>query len=214
MIYRLFIDQELKDHLSTLAHMRKLYTDSRYAYVPADTAHEDTSYYAKSHDVRMVAAFDNETLVGIMMGLPLKDYCFPKYNLTSQDLFGHLSVPINDCFYIAEILIVPEYRTLDVASGMYQRMEQTIKASTSYPHICSLVIAQGPEGGTRVHRPGSSSGVELDDLEREYLTKHGFKRTNESVVFEYDTLQEDGLVGLAAHHLELWIKNIARAHAA
>lgn len=91
--------------------------------------------YRKSDHSVLVGAFDGNRLIGAATGTPMEDHASD-----FSDAFKQIEVDLNDIFYFAESVLLPEYRGKGIGHRFFDlREEQAQKMERGYAAFCGVV---------------------------------------------------------------------------
>jgi GNAT superfamily N-acetyltransferase len=117
--------QALADALGDVARLRiEVFRAWPYLY-DGDAAYEEAylQTYRDSEDAILVGAFDGDRLVGASTGTPMQDH--------AEDFaaaFAGQDIPLNDIFYCAESVLLPEYRGQGIGHAFFDAREDHARA--------------------------------------------------------------------------------------
>jgi len=138
--------------------------------------------YRESADAILVGAFDGDRLVGAATGTPMEDH--------AEDFgaaFAGREIPLEDIFYCAESVLLPEYRGHGLGHRFFDAREAHARAlGRSYSAFCGVVRPEDhplrPEGYSPLDGFWRKRGYEKvegavaefswKDLDREEETPH------------------------------------------
>ncbi len=96
------------------------------------------SIYSKKEDAVLVGAFDGARLVGAATGTPLEDHA-----ADFGAAFEGAEIALEDVFYCAESVLLPEYRGLGVGHRFFDAREGKARAlGRAYVAFCAVVRPQ------------------------------------------------------------------------
>lgn len=161
-----------------------------------DASGTDYTYYIESFenskDSVVVLAFDGKHVVGVATGLRFSDYTAEHYKAP----FISCGYSLDSIFYVADLLILKEYRNDSNIAVMYKKLEAIAKKDPSYFYITynemeDDYIHQAPPD----YKP-------LDKL----LIKWGFvKQTETRFTTYYENINESEET---PHTMVYWIKSL------
>ncbi len=123
-----------------------VYSEYPYMYTAAEKEYAYTYYLdslAISQGSKIVCIFDKEKLVGFATGIRMSDY-----------KAAHYKAPISDpaaFFYIADLVLLPEYRGNGLEYAMVQALEAHARLDSSYKQIAYLLINEAER--TKYRKP-------------------------------------------------------------
>lgn len=128
---------DLAAALPEVARLRiNVFRDWPYLY-DGDEAYERDylQTYRDSADAILVAAFDGDRLVGASTGTPMEDH--------AEDFaaaFDGQGIDLNDIFYCAESVLLPEYRGQGIGHAFFDAREGHARAmARRYVAFCGVV---------------------------------------------------------------------------
>lgn len=158
-----FFGREIKAFITHLAKLRiEVFRDFPYLY---DGSFDYEMYYLKiypeSKESVLVAAFDDDQLVGAGTALPLRDEA--DY---VREPFLHLKDNSNDIYYFAESVLKKEYRGLGLGHEFFNKREEAaLQFRFKKAAFCSVVRSPDHPAWPSDYRP-------LDH----FWTKRGFNK--------------------------------------
>lgn len=185
--------QALADALDDVARLRiEVFRAWPYLY-DGDAAYEAEylQAYRDSADAILVGAFDGARLVGAATGTPMEDH--------AEDFgaaFAGQGIALEDIFYCAESVLLPEYRGHGLGHRFFDMREAHARAlGRSYSAFCGVVRPEDhplkPEG----YRP-------LDGFWR----KRGYEKVEGAVAeFRWKDLDRDEET---VHPLQFWMRRL------
>jgi ribosomal protein S18 acetylase RimI-like enzyme len=131
-----FQGNEIIPYTDTLARLSNtIYKEYPYLYGVEDTAEFYLTKFCHSSEAKLCLLFDDQTIVGYAIGVPLKAY--------RSSFNTPLSTPTLDrekFFYLGEIALLPRYRKQGLGKQMLSEMENMVKKDNKYPNMCLVTI--------------------------------------------------------------------------
>ena len=129
---RTFEGRETIPYADILARLSNtIYKEYPYLYGVEDTAEFYLTKFCHSSEVKLCLLFDDQTVVGYAIGVPLKAYS-PSF----QQPFVTAQLDREKFFYLGEIALLPRYRKQGFGKQMLSEMENMVKKDNKYPNIC------------------------------------------------------------------------------
>jgi GNAT superfamily N-acetyltransferase len=135
LVLRSYIGAQIAPHVDDLARLRiEVFRDWPYLYDgDLDYERRYLAGYARG-DTILVAAYDGDTMVGASTGMPLSDH--------ADDFaaaFECSEIDMNDAFYCAESVLLPEYRGQGAYAGFFAHRETHARAlGFTYATFCGV----------------------------------------------------------------------------
>lgn len=123
--------------LDDVARLRiRVFRDWPYLYDgDLDYERRYLSTYRDSPGAILVGAFDGGTLVGAATGTPMEDHA-EEFGAA----FGASGLPLEQVFYCAESVLLPEYRGQGIGHAFFDRREEHARAlGRTHVAFCSVV---------------------------------------------------------------------------
>ena len=185
--------QALADALDDVARLR-IEVFRAWPYLYDGDAEYEAEYlqtYRESADAILVGAFDSDRLVGASTGTPMEDH--------AEDFgaaFAGQGIALEDIFYCAESVLLPEYRGHGLGHRFFDAREAHARAlGRSYSAFCGVVRPDDHPLRPADYRP-------LDGFWR----KRGYEKV-EGAVAEFswkDLDREEETV----HPLQFWMRRL------
>jgi len=203
--FTLYKGRAAHEYCDTLIEMGdRIWKEYPYFWVPdiSPAGREDqVGFYKRSLAmIAVVARTSSGDIVGLTVGLPLKDYRSPDIFNAADELTTLIKNPADTCFYIAETMVEKQWRHKGIASKLYEALEAEVQTLGLYQGITRL-IAEHPDHHLKPekldHRP-------------EHLEKMGYVKTGFLVHLPWNTVT--GIIGgneviaEVVHGLRLWFK--------
>jgi len=194
----------------------EFFAEYPYLFQPSDVPsyhevqHENVIYESSPQTI-MVCAFDDNELIGCLVGLPLKDYhvaTSPQPNgecYLADTLFRDIQTRHPYAFYMSELLIKKEYRSSSLVDALYHHIEQAVH--TIYPACTELCMLKIEADENNPLCPQDYEALPLTErLEYTLLTAHHFSATSEYAHIIWNTIRFNNISGFDQHTLRLWTK--------
>ncbi len=86
--------------------------------------------YSQTEDAVLIVATEDEQIIGVVTGLPLKA------SLNENiELFSKYHMSLDGIFYLGEIVLLKKYRNKNIGFSMYQKFEETVRKLGKYKNI-------------------------------------------------------------------------------
>ena len=144
---------------------------------------------------KMAVAYKDQNPVGFITAVPLKE--FAKRFSQLSELFKQENLDINDYYYIADVITMPEHRGNKISHTFFELIEDHAKC-LGYPKACFMCECH------QYHPLKPKDYRELDTL----WLKLGYAKTNIVASFDWLTVQCDSQIQQQDHRLIYWIKNL------
>lgn len=141
---------EVLNGLSASAHYNemwdlcnKVYSEYPYLYT-AEGKDDVYKYYLDSfelsQDSTVVLAFDEGTgkLIGMATGIRMNDYAAEHY----KKPFSEKNYDLDSVYYVADLLLLPEYRGKGYEQKMYLELENKARCNPQFKKICYATIEE------------------------------------------------------------------------
>lgn len=165
-----------------------------YPYLYDGQLEDELKYlriYAEAADVFVITASDAGALVGAASGIPL---CQEPKEMT--DPFGGTSYPLDEIFYIGEVLFLPPYRNSGLGLRLLERIEEHVRTCGKYRYLtCATVVR--PDN----HPLRPENYVPID----RFLDRTGFTKLH-GVATSFAWREIDGLQ--REHPMQFWVKEL------
>lgn len=119
----------------------KVYAEYPYLYTAEGKDYVYKYYldsFEQSQNSSIVLVFDEQNLVGIATGICMNDYKAVHY----KKPFSDKNYDLNTVYYIADLLLLPQYRNMGYEQKMYQALENEAKTNFQFNKICYLTIKE------------------------------------------------------------------------
>ncbi|MBN8828436.1 MAG: GNAT family N-acetyltransferase [Sphingobacteriia bacterium] len=200
--YKIFQNETASSYFDTIKTLRlKIRKEYPYLYIGTNIENEDTSYYSRSNETILVVAFEDDKAVGLVIGLPLKDFKFKKdHLLVSRKLRQNLGEDILKYYYISELLVEENYRNQSVPETLIKTIEEKAKELKNYSIISFMTVEREDS-----HPLNSVTYFSENDL----LRSLSYLPTGLLLPFAWPTLQPNGKVKKDKNYMQLWTKNLS-----
>ena len=181
------------DALDDLATLR-LDIFREYPYLYEGRREDELNYlgtYAKTPNACVILAYDGSAVIGAATGMPLI-----QEDAQLRDAFAGTALPLNEIYYVGELLFRPAYRNSGLGRKLLARLEGQIRSLGSYRELtCATVVR--PEAHPL--RPRDYIPI------TQFLARTGFVRlsgvTTSFIWRETDRVKRD-------HPMQFWIKEL------
>lgn len=151
---------------------------------------EDFKLFTESKDSALAVAYHGETPVGLLTGCAL-----PEYWPDSVSDFKKVKVDPDSCYYIPEIIVLPEYRGKKLSPKLVDALESHAK-NLGYKKI-SLI--------TESHKKHQLKPDDYKPLDA-FWNHMQYRKTPLKLHSEWRTYQSDGSVKQQKHTCNFWTK--------
>ena len=173
----------------------------QFPYLYMGNMENDLQYarqFSLSRQGILVVAFQDETMVGIRSGLPVRDNQSKDLEKALQQ-FENQGIKARDYYYGGEIIVHPDFRRRGLGSQLMARFVKEVKAM-EFPAIIDITVIRTPD-----HPLRPQNYVETGSA---LLTKFGFKKSPVIVSVKYPTRQCDGNVQEEENDLVCWVNTL------
>jgi len=125
---------EALDDLATL----RLDIFPEYPYLYQGRWEDELTYlgtYAEAPDACVIIAYDGLTVIGAATGMPLVHE-----DAQMLDAFAGTTFPLNEVYYVGELLFRPAYRNYGLGRKLLERLESQIRSLGSYYTLACATI--------------------------------------------------------------------------
>ncbi|TXD33965.1 GNAT family N-acetyltransferase [Lujinxingia vulgaris] len=148
--------------------------------------------YLESSESVLVAAFDGERVVGVSTGMPMAES-----DEDFQRPFKELGYDVGEIFYLAESVLLPEYRGQGVGVKFFEEREAHVRELDAFRFTCFAAVVRPPD------HPRRPEGWQPLDA---FWRKRGYERQPQIRTMmrwkEIDTVEEVPEV------MEIWLKDL------
>ena len=128
----------IADALDDLATLR-LDIFRKYPYLYEGRREDELNYlgtYAEAPDACVILAYDGSAVIGAATGMPLI-----QEDAQLRDAFAGTALPLDEVYYVGELLFRPPYRNSGLGRKMLDDLESQIRSFGSYRKItCATVV--------------------------------------------------------------------------
>ena len=190
---KLLTGAAIADALDDLATLR-LDIFPEYPYLYQGRKEGELAYlatYAEAPDACVILACDGLTVIGAATGMPLIHE-----DAQMLDAFAGTALPLNEIYYVGELLFRPAYRNCGLGRKLLDRLESHIRSLGRY-HKLTCATVERPED----HPLSPRDYIPIS----RFLARNGFVRlprvTTHFIWRETDGVKRD-------HPMQFWIKPI------
>ncbi len=184
---------EIRDYLDELAKLRiNIFQEYPYLY-HGEQAYELTylGIYAESADALAIVAHDDGALAGAVTAIPLKD---EMTELTAP--FNGTPYPLEQIFYIGELLFYSKYRSSGMGSRLIAQVEAYVRSLKRYRFLTCATVVRPDE-----HPQRPANYLPIDS----FLHKNGFQPLA-GITATFDWPELDGVS--RSHSMQFWLKRL------
>ena len=167
-----------------------------FPYLYSGTLNDEREYL-KSHlddpDFVLAVAKDDEKTVAVSSAKPLSGDL--ELEALSKEQFQQRGWNVRDFYYFGEMIVLPEYRHLGIASNLLE-MQYAIAAKNGYHKFCFLAVKREMDDPRRPKEHTDSA---------EIFAKLGYTHTDMFVTFSWPTILADGTVQKTENRLDFWL---------
>jgi ribosomal protein S18 acetylase RimI-like enzyme len=183
----------VKDCLNEIASLRiEIFREFPYLY---DGLREDELNYLKLYsdapEAFVVIVSDAEKVVGAATGIPL---CHENRELS--DPFVGTAYPVDEIFYVGELLFYPAYRNRGLGLRLVAQIVQQISFLGTYRYLTCVTVVR-----TDDHPLRPADYIPID----RFLAHTGFKLLP-GITTSFTWLETDGVK--RSHPMNFWIKEL------
>jgi len=127
----------IADVLDDLATLR-LEIFPEYPYLYQGRREDELKYlgtYAEAPDACVILAYDGNTIVGAVTGMPLIHE-----DARMLDAFAGTAFPLNEAYYVGELLFRPAYRNCGLGRKLLARLESHIRSLGRYRTLTCATV--------------------------------------------------------------------------
>lgn len=190
---RLLTGAAIADALDELATLR-LDIFPEYPYLYLGRREDEFNYlvsYAEAPDACVILAYDGLRVIGAVTGMPLIHE-----GAQIIDAFDGASFPLNEVYYVGELLFRPAYRNCGLGQKLLARLESHIRSLGRY---CKLTCATVDRPEDHPLRPRDYIPISI------FLARTGFAGL-EGVTTHFIWRETDGVK--RDHLMQFWIKEM------
>jgi ribosomal protein S18 acetylase RimI-like enzyme len=181
----------IADVLDEVATLR-LEIFREYPYLYQGRREDERKYlgtYAEAPGACVILAYDGDAVIGAVAGMPLIHE-----DAQIQDAFAGTTFPLNELYYVGELLLRPAYRDCGLGQKLFDRFESHIRSLDRY---CTLICATVERPDDHPLRPHDYINIS------KFLAHTGFARlsgvTTNFMWREIDGVKRD-------HPMQFWSK--------
>lgn len=136
----------IADGINDLATLRlDIFTE--YPYLYQGRKEDELTYlgtYAEAADACVILAYDGLTVIGAATGMPLTHE-----DAQMLDAFAGTRFPLNEIYYVGELLFRPAYRNCGLGQKLLARLESTIRSLGSYRTLTCATVERPDDHPSR-----------------------------------------------------------------
>ncbi|MEN0058760.1 MAG: GNAT family N-acetyltransferase [Bdellovibrio sp.] len=157
--------EDLQRELPALARLRiEVFRDFPYLYEGSmDYEQKYLEVYLRSSRCAMIAAYDQQRIVGAASALPLSDE-----NDYVQEPFLHAGYDLKRIFYFGESVLLPSYRGQGLGHAFFDRREEVARSYGDYDITCFCAVQRSER---HPQRPSSYRSLESFWTKRGYASR-------------------------------------------
>jgi len=190
---QLLTETAIADALYDLAALR-LDIFPEYPYLYQGRREDELAYlatYAEAPDTCAILAYDGLTVIGATTGMPLVHE-----DAQMIDAFTGTSFPLNEVYYVGELLFRSGYRNCGLGQKLLDRLESHIRSLGHYRRLTCATVERPDDHPLS---PGNYIPI------TKFLARTGFTRlsgvTTSFIWREIDGVKRD-------HPMQFWIKEL------
>lgn len=181
------------DAVDALATLR-LDIFPEYPYLYQGRREDELTYlatYADAPDACVILACDGLTVIGAATGMPLIHE-----DAQMIDAFTGTSFPLDEVYYVGELLFRPDYRNCGLGQKLLDRLENHIQSLGRYRRLTCATVER-PDGHPL--RPQDYTPI------TRFIARTGFVRLS-GVTTSFMWPETDGVN--RDHPMQFWVKNL------
>jgi ribosomal protein S18 acetylase RimI-like enzyme len=182
--FKIFQGTEIAPFLDELAQAR-IKQFRYYPYLYEGSIEYEKAYlehYITNKDTLMLAAFDEDKMVGFVTGIPLMSTAEIVHD--AENKFAKVGFDANKLYYLGEVIIMPQYRNYGIGHKFVKPMEKKI-IELGYEGSCGLIVDRPDDHPLR---PKNFPNLEL------YAKSFGYVRVGITSELPWPTIQADGSI--------------------
>ncbi len=193
-----FKGKEILPFIDELGSLRvKIFREFPYLYDgDLETERRYMSGFANSNKSVLIAVFLQEQMVGFIIGTAL-DSGLP-ITADAHDLFSSKNLPVNNYYYIGDLVLLEEHRSFGLATKLLKLIE-TFAADNGYCSTCFLTVFREPD------HPLKPKGYK--DTARLWEFRKT-KKMNLSISYPWRTFISESESVMLQNTLDFWEKDI------
>jgi len=208
--YEIRLGADIQHYIVQLNRWRaSLFSEYPYLFQPTDIEDHAVAGESSLPFSTMICAFAGDILIGCLVGMPL-----PQYHDMSKDCYASDSTlqmmqdKYPNAFFINELFIDPQHRSLRLMQGLYEKLEQAIKQlHPACTIVCLLKIDDSLDHPLRPQAYESSLATER--IEHALVTTYDFIKTGDAVNLTWSTITSDDTLSLEEHTVHVWCKTLS-----
>ena len=188
----LLIGNKTNKYLYEIASLR-IIIFREYPYLYKGNRKEELHYlhrYAEVQDACAIVVFDDGNVVGAATGIPLR------HEKKLLGAFACSHYPIDETYYVGELLLDPAYRNLGLGIGLMAMMEEYVRSLGKYRNLTCVTVVRPDD-----HPLRTQEYVPID----RFLFNAGFLLFTEITTF-FRWCEIDGSNN--EHLMRFWIKRL------
>ena len=183
----------VEDFLNDIASLRiEIFREFPYLY---DGRREDELHYLKLYSVTpesfVIIINDGEKVAGAATGMPL---CHETTELVEP--FSGTSYPVDEIFYVGELLFYPEHRNRGMGMQLVRMVEEQIRSYSTYRYLTCATVVRPDD-----HPMRPTDYIPID----RFLAHTGFSLLP-GITTSFTWLETDGV--RRCHPMNFWIKEM------
>ncbi|QEM69408.1 GNAT family N-acetyltransferase [Geobacter sp. FeAm09] len=190
---RMLVGTAIADGLDAMATLR-LGIFPEYPYLYQGRREDELQYvstYAQAPDACVILAYDGSAVIGAATGMPLVHE-----DAQMRDAFAGTAFPLNEIYYVGELLFRPAYRNCGLGQKLLARLENHIRSLGDYRTLACATVERPDDHPLRPH--------DYIPITR-FLARTGFVRLPE-VTTRFTWRETDGVK--RDHLMQFWIKSL------
>jgi len=190
---KLLTGAPITDALDDLATLR-LDIFPEYPYLYQGKKKDELTYlatYAEAPDACVILAYDGLTVIGAATGMP-----FIHEDAQMIDAFAGTTFPLNEVYYVGELLFRPAYRNCGLGQKLLDRLESHIRSLSRYRRLTCATVERPDDHPLRPR--------DYIPITR-FLARTGFARIS-GVTTSFMWRDTDGVK--RDHSMQFWIKDL------
>ena len=183
----------IADALDDLATLR-LGIFQEYPYLYRGRREDELQYlgsYAKVSDACAILCRDGSSVVGAVTGMPLI-----QESAQMQNAFAGTSLPLEEIYYVGELLFLPNYRNGGLGGALLSRLESHIRNLGDYRKLTCATVERPDDHPLRPQ--------DYQPITR-FLDRTGFVRLT-GVSMHFAWRETDGIK--REHLMQFWLKDL------
>jgi GNAT superfamily N-acetyltransferase len=190
---QLLTGDTIADHLNDMATLR-LDIFQEYPYLYEGRREDELNYlstYVDAPDASTILAYDDSAIIGAATGMPLIHE-----DAQMRDAFTGTTLPLNEIYYVGELLFRPAYRNCGLGQKLLGRLQSHIRSLGSYRTLTCATV----------ERPDDHPLRPFDYIPiTRFLARTGFARLS-GVTNHFRWRETDGV--RRDHCMQFWSKDL------